>query len=90
MTRFSKAPNPNKSTTTTWLASQPLLPSLSVMRHLFSSFPLYLAASHVLVVDLRGPFEGGSIENLVMRTVGFCALVKRADDPNDDFDSDSD
>ena len=47
------------------------------MRHLFSSFPLYLAASHVLVVDLRGPFEGGSIENLVMRTVGFCALVKK-------------
>ena len=43
------------------------------MRHLFSSFPLYLAASHVLVVDLRGPFEGGSIENLVMRTV----LLKR-------------
>ena len=29
--------------------------------------------SHVLVVDLGG--DGGS-ENLVMRTVGYCALVK--------------
>ena len=29
--------------------------------------------SHVLVVDLRG----GGLANLVMRTVGYCALVKR-------------
>ena len=29
--------------------------------------------SHVLVVDLRG----NGLENLVMRTVGYCALVKR-------------
>ena len=29
--------------------------------------------SHVLVVDLRG----GGLENLVMRTVGYCALVKK-------------
>ena len=43
-------------------------------------------ASHVLVVDL----DGHSMENLVMITIGFCALVKQADDPNDDFDSDSD
>ena len=28
--------------------------------------------SHVLVVDLRG----NGLENLVMRTVGYCALVK--------------
>ena len=28
--------------------------------------------SHVLVVDL----EGVGLENLVMRTVGYCALVK--------------
>jgi len=30
--------------------------------------------SHVLVVDLRG--YGYGLENLVMRTVGYCALVK--------------
>ena len=31
-------------------------------------------ASHVLVVDLSGK---GFLENLVMRTIGFCALVKK-------------
>ena len=31
-------------------------------------------ASHVMVVDLTG---GLAMENLVMRTIGFCALVKR-------------
>ena len=30
--------------------------------------------SHVLVVDL---FGDDGLENLVMRTVGYCALVKR-------------
>ena len=30
-------------------------------------------ASHVMVVDLYGT---DGIENLVMRTIGFCALVK--------------
>ena len=44
-------------------------------------------ASHVMIVKLYGD---GDTENLVMRTIGFCALVKQADDPNDDFDSDSD
>ena len=29
--------------------------------------------SHILVVDL---FGRGGLENLVMRTVGYCALVK--------------
>ena len=31
-------------------------------------------ASHVMVVHLA---YGGAIENLVMRTIGFCALVKK-------------
>ena len=30
-------------------------------------------ASHLLVVDLYG---GSCLENLIMRTVGYCALVK--------------
>ena len=33
--------------------------------------------SHVLVVDLTGMQDSG-LENLVMRTVGYCALVKLA------------
>ena len=40
--------------------------------------------SHVLVVDLGGV----GLENLVMRTVGYCALVKEAPS-NADIDSDS-
>ena len=32
-------------------------------------------ASHVMVVDLYGD---GTMENLVMRTIGFCALVKKS------------
>ena len=39
--------------------------------------------SHALVVDL----DGYGLENLVMRTVGHCALVKEAP-PNSDIDSD--
>ena len=39
--------------------------------------------SHVLVVCLGG----SGLENLVMRTVGYCALVKET--PCDDFDIDS-
>ena len=46
--------------------------------------------SHVLVVDVGG----GGLENLVMRTVGYCALVKRREnsysDSSDDSDIDSD
>ena len=33
-------------------------------------------ASHAMVVDLFG----NAIENLVMRTIGFCTLVKQAED----------
>ena len=43
-------------------------------------------ASHVMVVHLSG---FGALENLVMRTIGFCALVQ-ARDSSDDSDSDSD
>ena len=39
--------------------------------------------SHVLVVDLMGD----GLENLVMRTVGYCALV--IERKNIDFDSES-
>ena len=38
--------------------------------------------SHVLVVDLS--LSGSGLENLVMRTVGYCALVKTA--PSEDSD----
>ena len=44
-------------------------------------------ASHVMVVDLCGD----SMENLVMRTVGFCTLVKEDDDhrwPSESDESD--
>ena len=48
-------------------------------------------SSHVIVGDLRGVTD---VENLVMRTVGYCALVKRRQnsysDFSEDFDSDSD
>ena len=40
--------------------------------------------SHVLVVDLSG--EG--LANLVMRTVGYCALVEEAPFEISDIDSD--
>merc|ERR1712004_417371 len=39
--------------------------------------------SHVLVVD----FYGRGMENLVLRTVGYCALVKEA--PSEDSEIDS-
>ena len=42
--------------------------------------------SHVLVVELGGQ----GLENLVMRTVGYCALVKRSFTNDPDIDSDSD
>ena len=34
-------------------------------------------ASHVMVVDLSGVGAMASMANLVMRTIGFCALVKK-------------
>ena len=46
-------------------------------------------ASHLLVVNL----DGYGLENLVMRAVGNCSLVKQAvnsDSDNSDSDSDSD
>ena len=36
--------------------------------------------SHVLVVDLATVIESG-LENLVMRTVGYCAIVKNREAP---------
>merc|ERR1712004_489573 len=42
--------------------------------------------SHVLVVDLGGP----GLENLVMRTVGYCTLVTPAPSEDSDIDSHSD
>jgi len=43
--------------------------------------------SHVLVVDLYGAV---GLKNLVMRTVGYCALVKQAPSEDSDVDSHSD
>ena len=43
-------------------------------------------ASHLLVVTL----DGGCFENLVMRAVGYCSIVKLADIDSDDSDIDSD
>jgi len=42
--------------------------------------------SHILVID----FHGYGLENLVMRTVGYCARVEEGPFELSDIDSDSD